>query len=654
MELARLAEKRGDYTSAGQYYQKAAAAGKPQAYLALSAYYRSGKLTPPSATAVDDMLILAQNLTLQELISGNCTALPGIAYMLRNNTYDMRNDALAMEWYQAGVKAGDIPSMLMLAEGYAAGYRIPYDMEKAITLWRMAADKGNAKAMYRLGKTLLHDTGGDDITEGITLLTQSAERGHHAAVKELIWYYQSDHQTEEALRWLAYAVEKGYATPTHLRLLGEAYTQGNGVIKNPKKGLSFYRQAAEAGDAAAMVALGKAYKYGWGMTAQPMKSYRFFRRAAAEGNIAAIVELIHNYQCGIGKTASLIHANQWHTQAIYQSSREILKREVTRLFASPENTDHQKAVLLLARWIKKESAAAQESHRTIDRTPMVWMAIAAKHGWGIAQDETFSHEWLKLATTGKGKETGLVAKGTARMEASQLGYNPLEALSLWKEAALLGNTQAAYYLGKTYETGLKEIPANISQAMKYLRMAAEQNHATAEKRLGVLLLREGNRAEGMHWLERAASHGNRNAMLKLAKEAHEEGNQPLAIAWLEQAKNTHPCTLEERAAFSKAAAEINKDHSIEETLKAAEQGDISAIREVAGYYLYQGDAEKALEWYKKAIAKNDGQSMLELGNAYFTGAMGASDAAQARHWWQQAAKTGNTEAAALLRQLPQQ
>lgn len=662
-ELALMAEHKGDYVLAAQYYQKAAAAGHPRAYLALSSYYRSGKIPSPSNNAPQELLVLAQNLTLQELSAGNCAALPGIAYMFRNNTYGMRNDELAMEWYKAGVSAGDLTSMLMLADGYSTGYRIQFDLDAAEKLWRMAAAQGSAKAMYHLGKTLLKHEDAAVQQEGISFLTQAAKRSMASAIDLLINHYRDAKQVDEAAHWLHYAVETDKATPKHLRYLGEMLISGKGVAADTKKALFYFREASEMGDSAAMVELGKAYKFGRGIKANPVKSYRFFRRAATDGNIAAMTQLYENYKCGIGKSQNLPKAYFWKKNAlhesledfhhaIYQSSREILKEEIVLLLSSAQKADHYKAILLLSGWVKKEVASQENEGRETDRSPMISLAIANKHGLGLKQDEAVSQRWIALATTpGKGQSSGLISYALALLDETKLGYQPQRAIRLLKQAETLEDDQASYQLGKIYETGISGITASPVKAVMHYEMAAKRGHATAQRRLATLLLASNKKQDALFWFKKAARGGDMTAMVKLAQFALEANDKTEAKHWLKEAQNHHPCTPDARARLAKLDTRIHGEKSMDDILAEAEKGDATAMRKAATYYLYQGDSENAVRWYTKGANQGDSAAMLDLGNAYYTGAGVSHSITLARKWWKKAADAGNAEAAALLQQL---
>jgi TPR repeat protein len=652
MELAALSEKQGNIPQAAEYYKKAAAAGNPKAYLVLSTYYRDNLVEAPSANASTEMIALAQNFMLQALSAGRCGALRDMANVVYNNKYRLRNDALAVEWFEAGIKAGDIYSMMMMADGYATGYRVAYNPEKAEALWQLAAQKGNSKAMFRLGKRLLLNR--EDKSEAISWITQAAKRGQTEATQQLIKFYRGDYgdkpQADKMVEWLQYSVAGENPPAEHLRFLADALSDGKGIEQDTVAALDLYERAAKLQDVDSLVKMGDAYKFGRGTKADAAKSYRFYRLAASEGNVEAMTALIDNYLCGVGKLTDPIKAEQWRRRALYENSREILKEETTQLLLAGDEAGHHRAIAMLARWMKKEVAYRRSlSIHRIDRTPMVLMAIAFKHGLGVQADAATSEKWLALATAkGNGQDTGYVAMAEAMLDDKKLGNNPRRAEQYLQQAEDVGNEQAAYLLGKIYELGAVGIEASPSLAKQHYLIAAEKNHPTAQRRLGAMLLRAGEVDNALPWLKKAAFQGQIGAMFLLADHAEDQGDKQAANTWLKDAANHYPCTPESRARLASLSERINGAQTGEELLAAAQKGTPIAMRKLATYYLYQGDSKNAVAWYEKAAAAGDSTAMLELGNAYYTGAGVAESMDNARQWWAQAVQAGNVEAKALL------
>lgn len=85
----------------------------------------------------------------------------------------------------------------------------------------------------------------------------------------------------EAVSWFRRAADKGNAEAMHW--LGYCYYWGNGVTKSDKEAASWYRRAADKGNAGAMYQLGSCYQYGWGV-AKDQKQAEYWKNKANLSN----------------------------------------------------------------------------------------------------------------------------------------------------------------------------------------------------------------------------------------------------------------------------------------------------------------------------------------------------------------------------------
>jgi len=113
---------------------------------------------------------------------------------------------------------------------------------------KAAAEKGNKKAQYRLGRC--YDKG-----RGTTENDQLA----------FMWYEKSANQ--------------GYAKA--LYQLGDCYKDGDGVKKDRKKAVELFKKAAAQEYAEAEYALGKAYLKGKGIVADKVQAKKWLKRAVS-------------------------------------------------------------------------------------------------------------------------------------------------------------------------------------------------------------------------------------------------------------------------------------------------------------------------------------------------------------------------------------
>ena len=111
------------------------------------------------------------------------------------------------------------------------------------------------------------------------------------------------------------------------------------------------------------------------------------------------------------------------------------------------------------------------------------------------------------------------------LEGRRLPQDPDKGLELIRNAAILRNRPAQFYLGAAYERG-DGLPQSPDEARQYYRLCAVQGETICQVRLAKLLLDrppDGQNREERDYLQAIA-------WLELA----EEKGDPLARVWLDQ------------------------------------------------------------------------------------------------------------------------
>ncbi|KAH3757185.1 calmodulin-dependent protein kinase [Pelomyxa schiedti] len=158
------------------------------------------------------------------------------------------------------------------------------DFNKAVELYRRAADSGDATALCVLVGVCHHwnDEFGLYVRAAGGIYTQAACHCHG---------------TPQAVTLLQQASDAGIAQA--MNNLAACYERGLGVGRDIPKAVTLYQGAASAGHAVAMYNLGAFYFYGTGVVKDMDKAVSLWRRAAQLGNEEAIAKLRDN-----GKTES--------------------------------------------------------------------------------------------------------------------------------------------------------------------------------------------------------------------------------------------------------------------------------------------------------------------------------------------------------------
>jgi len=88
------------------------------------------------------------------------------------------------------------------------------------------------------------------------------------------------------------------------------------------------------------------------------------------------------------------------------------------------------------------------------------------------------------------------------------------AVELWRGPADAGDPDAEFNLGQAYKLG-RGVPADLNQAEKWYRLAAQQNHLQAQDNFGLALFQNGKHGDAVQWLQRSAQRGEPRAQFVL-------------------------------------------------------------------------------------------------------------------------------------------
>ena len=230
--------------------------------------------------------------------------------------------------------------------------------EKAFSIIREYADKGNGMALYLMGAYYHYgynavicgrDKGIEYYRKALQagyapaawvcclnesdeqrkndLLNQWAEKnrafaqeGDCVAQNSLGYMYKNGHGVEQsyetAVEWYRKAADQGNAAAQYN--LGFMYQYGHGVEQSNEKAVEWYRKAADQGNAAAQYNLGFMYENGHGVEQSNEKAVEWYRKAADQGNAAAQINLGYMYENGHGVEQSYEKAVEWYRKAADQ------------------------------------------------------------------------------------------------------------------------------------------------------------------------------------------------------------------------------------------------------------------------------------------------------------------------------------------------
>ena len=160
--------------------------------------------------------------------------------------------------------------------------------------------------------------------------------------------------------------------------------------------------------------------------------------------------------------------------------------------------------------VMKEWEAAAESGHAVAQYNVGHVYDLGSVPGGIKRNQKVAAQWFqKAASQGEAK---------AQFEVGILHENRgdfVSALVSFRKSAAQGNPSSQSLLGAWYENGKYGATADLSTAVAYYMLAANQNHPIAQKSLGVcFFLGRGvarDRALASKWLKKAAAQGNEEA-----------------------------------------------------------------------------------------------------------------------------------------------
>jgi serine/threonine-protein kinase len=158
---------------------------------------------------------------------------------------------------------------------------------KAVTLFQLAANRGEPRAMLELGKVYRSGDGvAKDVKQSVSWFEKAANAGNPSGMLYMGAMYAMGEgvprDDRQAVSWYSKAAAAGNIAG--MDALGQIYLSGRGVPKDYTEAVRWFRQAAAGGNPAGMFHLGQMYEKGWGFQRDPNQALSYYRKAAAAGD----------------------------------------------------------------------------------------------------------------------------------------------------------------------------------------------------------------------------------------------------------------------------------------------------------------------------------------------------------------------------------
>ena len=280
--------------------------------------------------------------------------------------------------------------------------------------------------------------------------------------------------------------------------------------------MTWFRKAADLGNAAAENNVGWLYENGFGVTQNYAEALSWYRKAADGGNVAAQENLGHLFQNGLGTKQDYDEALVWYRKASDQGSASSM-RSIGWFYNKGWGVKQDYAEAL-----KCFVAAADKGDSYAENN----LGVLYEHGDGVAQDYVVAMAWY-YRSANKGLALAETNLGLLYRDGHGVQQDYGKAASWFRKAAEQGDAKAQFYLGWLFDNGLG-VQQDYTEAMTWYRKAGEQDYADAENNIGWLYQKglgvEQNSTEATTWYRKAADQGNTRAKVNLTSLLQSETN----------------------------------------------------------------------------------------------------------------------------------
>jgi TPR repeat protein len=455
--------------------------------------------------------------------------------------------------------------------------------------------------------------------------------------------------------------------------LGNAYRYGDwGVCEDLKQSFAWFKEAARAGSARAMVELSYCYDVGWGCKKKVEKAALWTEKAIASGDELAVVT-------SLGHRSGMDEDKEKAFAAMLNRAEKGDRYAQCDVAAIVRDGGRPGAAATAARWFMQ---SAEQNHTRAQRL----LAEAYEKGIGLPCDLAAAFYWYeRAAIQGHVESMHLVCKGYAM---KWVQPDALRAYDWMRRAAKAGSISAKDWLAKA-PNGVEKLCTqmwlddcrrssrwwdrngfafDMPGTLGWLEAGAEGGDTWSQYRLGRCYSRgesvqqDDKRAYDL--ISRSAEQGYDKALLALAYMLlwgrGVEKDEKSALAWAARARKSckGPYRLRSMCLYAQAggistvrstAAEKHETlaNAIDLLMIDAKGGDVQAQGMLGYCYAYgQGverDDVKAVEWFTRASKEGHAPSQVALGVRLKRGLGVAKDEARAAVWFALAAFSDNAD-----------
>ena len=465
--------------------------------------------------------------------------------------------------------------------------------------------------------------------------------------------------------------------------------------KDCVKAFQTFKKYAETGDAEAEAWLARCYMNGVGTSVDFEKAYEYFRRAAEKNNPWGVNGLGVCFQYGFGTAVNLQTAKDLYFKAA-NMKHPLGTLNLARTYAdekggffNPEQAEvfYKKAVELNALGAKSTYAgflfsrkryadAIHLAQESIEEPQSMWiMAQCYENGWGVPLDISRAVELAEahFNKTGPAAWSAEMSYNAGLEEVIMNGMTEL-AKHCFRCAADQGHTASQY----VHASNLAE--SNKTDALKYMRRAADNGHVQAMIEAGKILVEQKDYVPALRYFSLAAldTRVQEESVSKLSSIYHYKLNEPkkglfwaqkgltlgidycrneIALSEISQDGDEHfakaaALFAESRVSNNEFAVKwlsdiLSKDYERLRRLADKNNSDALLALGMIGCLEEKGHPNIAIgmELLEKAATLKNARACCFLGNIYGIGVLVKKDLKKALEWYQKGAEAGDIESA---------
>lgn len=294
----------------------------------------------------------------------------------------------------------------------------------------------------------------------------------------------------EAFRWHKAAAENGDGWSQYK--LGDFFEDGKGTEKNLPEAFRWYKAAAEKGSASAQNRLGLCYEYGTGTEIDLAEAFRWYKSAAENDSARGQCNLGDMYEFGKGTEKNLTDAFQWYKAAAENGdARGQYRLGLCYEFGHGVEKDMSEALKWYTKAAEQGDEDAKKKLAEIDEQK-VEEPSSGDAVIDVLRDvlNTLMDRERQVVDFRFGISDGYcrTLDEVARLfnlPSREVRMIETKALRKLKRELENGDARVQFYLGTMYEKRHESGEDRI-EAVKWYRMAAEQGHDGAKKKLADL------------------------------------------------------------------------------------------------------------------------------------------------------------------------